>query len=133
MPKLKSHELTGMPDSSALATKDLVEDIHDVPEDPPVWLLRYTGFVRITTDPAEAQAAADEGAQVTAYLPCEDATHAAHPTMTPMERLRGCEDVLRSLASYLSAGGYNSPYVDPKVFHEKILWGIQQIQHGEMV
>lgn len=133
MPKMKSHELTGMPDNSAIATKDILVDAYDVPEDPPVWLLRYTGFARITTDPEEAKAAAAEGAKVTAYLPLEDVTMAAHPTMAPIERLRSCEDVLRSLASFLEAGGYNAPYVDPKVFHDKIMWGIQEIQQGEMV
>lgn len=34
------------------------------------------------------------------------------------------EEVLRSLASYLGAGGYNAPTVDAEVFKEKILWGI---------
>ena len=34
--------------------------------------------------------------------------------------------VLRSLASYLGAGGYNdpSPLIDPKVAEAKIRWGI---------
>jgi hypothetical protein len=39
-----------------------------------------------------------------------------------------CADVLRSLASSLSAGGYNATVVDPAVFKEKILWGIAQIE-----
>lgn len=39
-----------------------------------------------------------------------------------------CADVLRSLASFLGAGGYSAPAVDPKVFHEKILWGIEEVR-----
>lgn len=35
------------------------------------------------------------------------------------------ELALRSLASWLSAGGYNAPTVDAKVFEEKIRWGVQ--------
>lgn len=34
------------------------------------------------------------------------------------------EEVLRSLACSLSAGGYNAPTVDAKLFEEKIRWGI---------
>lgn len=115
-----------------LATTDIAQD-GCIPEDPPVWLLRYPGFSRITTDAALAQEAREDGARVVAYLPLEDVTEAAHPDMAPIERLRACEDVLRSLASYFGAGGYNAPYVDAKEFHSKILWGIQQIQHGEML
>jgi hypothetical protein len=40
------------------------------------------------------------------------------------ERLVGCEDVLRQLASYVGAGGYNASEVDPEVFARKILDGI---------
>ncbi|KAB0489710.1 hypothetical protein [Pseudomonas vancouverensis] len=40
------------------------------------------------------------------------------------ERLQDCEDVLRQLASYVGAGGYNAPEVDPEVFARKILDGI---------
>lgn len=40
------------------------------------------------------------------------------------ERLRGCEEVLRQLASYCGAGGYNAPEVDPEVFAKKIMDGI---------
>ena len=36
------------------------------------------------------------------------------------------EGVLRSLASWLGAGGYNAPTVDARVFEEKIRWGVQQ-------
>ncbi len=36
------------------------------------------------------------------------------------------EDVLRRIASYLGAGGYNAPAVDAKVFHDKIMWGIEE-------
>lgn len=38
-----------------------------------------------------------------------------------------CAGVLRDLASWLGAGGYNAPAVDPKVFREKIVWGVQQL------
>lgn len=37
------------------------------------------------------------------------------------------EDALRSLASYVGAGGYNAPTVDPAVFEQKIRWGIDQL------
>lgn len=36
-------------------------------------------------------------------------------------------DVLRSLASYVGAGGYNTPEVNPDEFEKKICWGIDQI------
>jgi len=37
------------------------------------------------------------------------------------------EDVLRSLACSLGAGGYNARTVDPDVFEQKIRWGIDQL------
>ena len=37
------------------------------------------------------------------------------------------EDVLRDLACFLGAGGYNAPEVDPAEFGEKIRWGIQEV------
>ncbi|GEM_PF-1477732 len=37
------------------------------------------------------------------------------------------EDVLRSLACSLGAGGYNAPAVDPAIFEQKIRWGIDQL------
>lgn len=40
------------------------------------------------------------------------------------ERLQGCEDVLRQLASHVGAGGYNAPEVDPETFARKIMDGI---------
>lgn len=40
------------------------------------------------------------------------------------ERLQGCEDVLRQLASYCGCGGYNAPEVSPEVFAKKIMDGI---------
>lgn len=133
MPKLKSNELTGMPEESAIASKDIFNNRDCTGEDPRMWLLRYKGFSRITTDPQEVRVAVEDGARVIEYVALEDPDHACDSTMTPADRLRDCEDVLRSLASYLSVGGYNAPQVDPKVFHENILWGIQQIQHGEMI
>jgi hypothetical protein len=39
-------------------------------------------------------------------------------------KLEACEDVLRSLAAYVGAGGYNAETVDPAVFDKKIRWGI---------
>lgn len=44
----------------------------------------------------------------------------------PLARLAACEDVLRSLASHLGAGGYNAPAVDPAQFEAKILWGVDE-------
>lgn len=48
-----------------------------------------------------------------------------HPTES--KRLINCENALRSLASWLSAGGYNAPQVDAKVFEEKIRWGVDHL------
>ncbi len=36
-------------------------------------------------------------------------------------------DAMRSLASYVGAGGYNADVVDAGVFEEKIRWGIDEI------
>lgn len=44
--------------------------------------------------------------------------------LAEIERLEGCEEVLRQLASYVGSGGYNAPEVDPEVFAKKILDGI---------
>ncbi|CAD0264181.1 conserved hypothetical protein [Pseudomonas veronii] len=44
--------------------------------------------------------------------------------LAEIERLEGCEEVLRKLASYVGAGGYNTPEVDPEVFVRKIMDGI---------
>lgn len=40
------------------------------------------------------------------------------------------EDVLRELASYVGAGGYNAETVDPAVFSDKIVWGINHLING---
>jgi hypothetical protein len=40
------------------------------------------------------------------------------------ERADSCTESLRSLASYVGAGGYNADDVDAGVFEEKIRWGI---------
>jgi len=37
------------------------------------------------------------------------------------------EQVLRKLACWLGAGGYNAPTVDADVFHDKIIWGIGEL------
>jgi hypothetical protein len=40
-------------------------------------------------------------------------------------------DALRALASYVGAGGYNAPDVDPAEFERKIRWGIDQLLDGK--
>lgn len=47
--------------------------------------------------------------------------------MNWQERAEKAEDVLRSLASFVGAGGYNADKVDADVFEEKIRWGIGEI------
>lgn len=37
------------------------------------------------------------------------------------------EDVIRGLAAYVGAGGYNAEKVDPEVFGQKIRWGIDHL------
>ena len=41
------------------------------------------------------------------------------------------EQVLRKLACWLGVGGYNAAAVDAKVFHEKIVWGIQNLMQDK--
>lgn len=41
------------------------------------------------------------------------------------------EQVLRKLACWLGVGGYNAEAVDAKVFHEKIVWGIQNLMQDK--
>lgn len=36
------------------------------------------------------------------------------------------EQVLRKLACWLGVGGYNAPTVDAGVFHDKIIWGVEE-------
>lgn len=43
------------------------------------------------------------------------------------ERAEKAEEVLRSLASFVGAGGYNADKVDADMFEQKIRWGIGQI------
>lgn len=43
------------------------------------------------------------------------------------ERAERAEDVLRSLASWLSAGGYQSTNVDAAEYEAKIRWGVDQL------
>ena len=43
------------------------------------------------------------------------------------ERAESYADAMRSLASYVGAGGYNADTVDAGVFEEKIRWGIGEI------
>ena len=47
--------------------------------------------------------------------------------MNWQERAEKAEDVLRSLASFVGAGGYNADKVDADVFEQKTRWGIGQI------
>lgn len=42
-------------------------------------------------------------------------------------RIDELEGVLRSLASYVGAGGYNADDVDPKTFEDKVRWGIDHL------
>lgn len=61
--------------------------------------------------------------------PDADFIAAANPSavlalIAEIERLQGCEDVLRQLASHVGAGGYNAPEVDPETFARKIMDGI---------
>ena len=42
-------------------------------------------------------------------------------------RVERLEDALRSLAAYVSAGGYNAATVDPDIFEDKIRWGIDYL------
>lgn len=46
--------------------------------------------------------------------------------MNWQERAENAEESLRSLASYVGAGGYNADTVDAEVFEQKIRWGIRQ-------
>ena len=43
------------------------------------------------------------------------------------ERAESYADAMRSLASYVGAGGYNADVVDADVFEAKIRWGIDEI------
>jgi len=43
------------------------------------------------------------------------------------ERAESYAETLRSIASYVGAGGYNADTVDAGVFEEKIRWGIGEI------
>lgn len=54
------------------------------------------------------------------------ATH-LHPSGFDPSRVEALEDALRSLASYVAAGGYNAETVDPDVFERKIRWGIDNL------
>jgi hypothetical protein len=42
--------------------------------------------------------------------------------------IEALEQVLRELASYLGAGGFNADEVDPLVYKEKIMWGIHELE-----
>ena len=55
---------------------------------------------------------------------CEECKKQIAALIAENERLQGCEDVLRQLASHVGAGGYNAPEVDPETFARKIMDGI---------
>lgn len=57
-------------------------------------------------------------------LGCPHALHSGYRHPVESRRLIDCENVLRSLASWLGVGGYNAPIVDAKLFEEKIRWGV---------
>jgi hypothetical protein len=57
-------------------------------------------------------------------LGCPHEHHNGYRHPKEAARLIACENVLRSLASYLGCGGYNAPEVDAAVFEEKIRYGI---------
>jgi hypothetical protein len=57
-------------------------------------------------------------------LGCPHEHHHGYRHPTEAARLIACENVLRSLASYLGCGGYNAPEVDAAVFEGKIRYGI---------
>ena len=46
------------------------------------------------------------------------------------QKLEKAEGVLRSLASFVGAGGYNADKVDADVFEQKIRWGIGHDYHS---
>jgi hypothetical protein len=52
------------------------------------------------------------------------AVHRESASSSESRRLVECEDVLRSLASWLGVGGFNAPTVDPQEFEKKIRWGV---------
>lgn len=60
-------------------------------------------------------------------LDCPHLTHNGYRHPAESERLIACERALRSLASWLSVGGFNAPTVDAKVFEEKIRWGVEHL------
>lgn len=59
---------------------------------------------------------------------CDDVLDAERSVRHKLsEDLQKCEDVLRSLASWLGAGGYNADRVDPAVFEQKIRDGVDML------
>jgi hypothetical protein len=44
-----------------------------------------------------------------------------------IDRLVECEDVLRHTSSYIGVGGYNTITVDPKIYKDKIIDGINNL------
>lgn len=72
------------------------------------------------------------------YFDCFEESHPlvrkskADEAISELEaKVEALEGVLRDLASYLGAGGHNAVEVDPEVFRQKILWGIDE--HTKMV
>ena len=58
--------------------------------------------------------------------PCRGCTAGCHETIDALEH------VLRSVAAYLGAGGFNCESVDPSEFNEKIRWGIGELENESM-
>lgn len=48
------------------------------------------------------------------------------------QQLADAEDAMRALACSLSAGGYNATDFDPKLFYDKINWGINEMVQREI-
>jgi len=61
------------------------------------------------------------------FAPSGILTNAAERLDAQAHLLEAFEDEMRALASESGAGGYNAEIVDPKVFAEKIRWGINHI------
>jgi hypothetical protein len=58
-------------------------------------------------------------------VPKEPADPAAKDALEA--KVEALEEGLRSLASYVGAGGYNADEVDPKAFVDKVRWGIDNL------
>lgn len=67
---------------------------------------------------------------LSAAVEAERQNHTFCPHCNPCRKaevLNAAEDALRSLALYVSVGGYNASEFDPKQLEKKIRWGIDHI------